>query len=590
MERGPLKINDFIYHEYITACIENKKLDLALQFVELLTSFEEYQIDVRSLNELGIQLAKEGQHANCIKLFESVDKNKFSHRGKRVIRIPNYYAEIGDTENYQKILEVLRRKELITAADTGLWDIEKTLTLNSSNSNLKEVVEQLETIVDEKKDLPPMSQCSNLLKELIKEEDTDGIRRTIDAFSKVHDESRAYLDLAFAFIETNKLAQAKKIFSTPGLRYLDDKFNYYMKVWMRAKKIDELQNLVKFSLPLFGCDRDHLYSVLISECIHQDKVEKIEDIWIDMQEEGFVPQEEIKTKMAKALSSKGMNVPFEAPIVKKEKVERTKAETDNNNAASNSKTQKDKSQKTDVDKNKEEAIQTLDKVIEKGDANEILNCYKDLFEKGNVGKGAFGLRKRLVDFLRSIKDDDQKIQSIQTLLNDKCFISFVKDTRFMPLIPQLTRAQLESIINYNSSPENSELYTRIQMRNNNLYANEDPEGFMNSLESSTDLNSSLLSTGLLKTLIQANTKNMERLLTISENLLETQPKFAFVTFRASLEANQPEEVASRLWKMLKEGELLSKDHLDNILQASNIPQNIKEAIEKKLKKNKHLSN
>ena len=85
--------------------------------------------------------------------------------------------------------------------------------------------------------------------------------------------------------------------------------------------------------------------------------------------------------------------------------------------------------------------------------------------------------------------------------------------------------------------------------------------------------------------IQVNTKNMEKLLTISESRLETQPKFAYTTLRASLDANQPEVVFSQLWKMLKEGELLSKGDLYQILSRLNIPQNIKEDVEKIIKQN-----
>merc|ERR1719322_69010 len=115
------------------------------------------------------------------------------------------------------------------------------------------------------------------------------------------------------------------------------------------------------------------------------------------------------------------------------------------------------------------------------------------------------------------------------------------------------------------------LYWKLQLRSNYLFANEDPEGFMKSLESSTDLNDLALSTRILKTLIQLDIKNMERLLTICENEHVTQPKFAFTTLKASLEANQPEEVSSRLWKTLKEGDLLNIGQLKFILQISNIP-------------------
>ena len=252
-----------------------------------------------------------------------------------------------------------------------------------------------------------------------------------------------------------------------------------------------------------------------------------------------------------------------------------------------SKRQKDNSKKTESDKYKEEANKFLEKAIEKGDAIEVFDCYKDLFEKGTLGKRA--ARTKIVDKIiyEFIRDNDQKIQITQILLNDKCFTSLVnrRGGILLPLIQEFTRAQLEGIINNNSSPENGVLYRKLKHRRTYLFAKEDPEGFMKSLESSTDLHSFDVSTGALMEAIQGNTKNMEKLLTISENHLESLPRFAFVTLTASLDANQPEAISNRLWKMLKEGELLSKDHLYNILQISNIPLNIKEDVEKKLKEN-----
>ena len=147
---------------------------------------------------------------------------------------------------------------------------------------------------------------------------------------------------------------------------------------------------------------------------------------------------------------------------------------------------------------------------------------------------------KVFDFFKSINDNDQKMQVIQTLLNDKCFIPLSNWDSILHLTQDLTRAQLESIINDNSSPENMDLYRKIQLRSTYLIASEGPEGFMKSLESSTELNVLALSTRILKKLMQLDTKNMERLLTISENQHVTQPKFAFTTLKACLEANQPE--------------------------------------------------
>ena len=70
--------------------------------------------------------------------------------------------------------------------------------------------------------------------------------------------------------------------------------------------VEHFKAVVKFSDKLFGADREYLYNLLVDKCKKHPKV--MESVWEDMQEEGFIPSEELKAKMAKSFDAE--SVPF----------------------------------------------------------------------------------------------------------------------------------------------------------------------------------------------------------------------------------------------------------------------------------------
>merc|ERR1711894_170323 len=83
---------------------------------------------------------------------------------------------------------------------------------------------------------------------------------------------------------------------------------------------------------------------------------------------------------------------------------------------------------------------------------------------------------------------------------------------------------------------------------------------------------------ILSKVIQGDLNNMERLMEIAEQRIATQPKFAGNTLKATFTADQPIEISTRLWNMLKKGELLNKDQLLDIQQLPKTPKNIKDDV------------
>ena len=86
------------------------------------------------------------------------------------------------------------------------------------------------------------------------------------------------------------------------------RFDWYFST---NRDLEHFKAVVKFSDKLFGADREYLYNLLVDKCKGHPKV--MESVWEDMQEEGFIPSEELKAKMAKSFDAD--SVPFAGMVI-----------------------------------------------------------------------------------------------------------------------------------------------------------------------------------------------------------------------------------------------------------------------------------
>jgi len=85
----------------------------------------------------------------------------------------------------------------------------------------------------------------------------------------------------------------------------------------RDNKPQALEDLVSISKNIFGCDRNMLYQQLVSA--YKEDADKVSDIWLQVQEEGFPPSDSLKIEIAGALKAAGKPLPFEEPLIVAEK-------------------------------------------------------------------------------------------------------------------------------------------------------------------------------------------------------------------------------------------------------------------------------
>merc|ERR1712112_365378 len=139
-------------------------------------------------------------------------------------------------------------------------------------------------------------------------------------------EELALYDLILSFLDLGRIPQAKKLIETPGLRYNHQKFEFMLKRFKQGEDLEALEALVRLSKNLHGCNRDFLYQELVTA--FKDDMPRVEEAWLEIQEEGLAPSDQLKIKIANALEAGGREVPFEVPdtYVKRETTPKQKQE------------------------------------------------------------------------------------------------------------------------------------------------------------------------------------------------------------------------------------------------------------------------
>ncbi|CAB4057228.1 LRPPRC [Lepeophtheirus salmonis] len=113
-------------------------------------------------------------------------------------------------------------------------------------------------------------------------------------------------------IKENKIEEALALLLEAGRAgYMFPRmFKNLVEYLIRSENINGLEHFVNSSRNLFGCDRDYLFSKLLSSVSKENQGEKASEIWINLQEEGHIPSPALKAYIANALRSAGKYVPF----------------------------------------------------------------------------------------------------------------------------------------------------------------------------------------------------------------------------------------------------------------------------------------
>uniref|UniRef100_A0A6Q2YHN3 PROP1-like PPR domain-containing protein n=1 Tax=Esox lucius TaxID=8010 RepID=A0A6Q2YHN3_ESOLU len=150
---------------------------------------------------------------------------------------------------------------------------------------------------------------------LVENGDTELLQKAMDFVSQERGEMTMLYNLFFAFMQTGRHREARKIIETPGLRARAGRLQWYAEKCVAANQMESLESLVEMTAKLFECDRDEMYHYLLRLCKNTNDWRKAEATWTKMQEENVIPRERTLRLLADILRSNGQEVPFEVLFI-----------------------------------------------------------------------------------------------------------------------------------------------------------------------------------------------------------------------------------------------------------------------------------
>ena len=264
-------------------------------------------------------LAEIRDHKAVMDLLETVLKHRGSVISMNVNNNNHYnnllsaYVEKGDVENLQELFTFLVTNDFIDAID----HLGPLVEVYLNKEDLHGAVAEFSRLAKLYKKTP---KKFTLTCRLIEENEGDLVQEVHDISIEVTGrEMDAIYDLAHSFIAVGKREQAKSLFDTPGLRCFQEKLHYYFDQLKprpnrpedAARDAEKCEMLVAASRNLSGCDRNMLFQKLVE--VNAENPDKVEDIWLQTQEESLIPSTSLMTAIANVLQKHGRNVPFEAP-------------------------------------------------------------------------------------------------------------------------------------------------------------------------------------------------------------------------------------------------------------------------------------
>ncbi|XP_056251178.1 leucine-rich PPR motif-containing protein, mitochondrial [Seriola aureovittata] len=177
----------------------------------------------------------------------------------------------------------------------------------------KDLPGALEAVLECQKRYNHMPRIHDILVALVEKGDTELLQKAMDFISQERGEMNMLYDLCFAFLQSGRYREARKVIETPGLRARPGRLQWYAEKCILANQMEALEQMVDMTAKLFQCDRDEMYSYILRLCKKTNNWEKAEALWTKMQEENIIPKERTLRMLADILKSNGQKVPFEVP-------------------------------------------------------------------------------------------------------------------------------------------------------------------------------------------------------------------------------------------------------------------------------------
>ncbi|XP_056094370.1 leucine-rich PPR motif-containing protein, mitochondrial [Rhinichthys klamathensis goyatoka] len=301
------------YAMLINMCCRHDNAEEALKLKrELARKDSEVALDAQKYVALVQVLSKHGKLEEAIDMLKEMKEKDVSLRDGSISllsRTMNTAAMKGDANTIRRLQETIFTLGLAKPSN-NLCSPLIACYLESGDS-----AGAFDAVVECHKQYNHMPKIHDLICSLVEKGDAALLQKVMEFSSHERGEMMMLYDLFFAFLQTGRYKEARKIIETPGLRARTTRLQWFAEKCITAQQMEPLENMVDMTIKLFECDRDDMYHYLLRLCKETNDWRKAEATWMKMQEENLAPRERTLRLLADILKNNNQEVPFEVPEV-----------------------------------------------------------------------------------------------------------------------------------------------------------------------------------------------------------------------------------------------------------------------------------
>ncbi|XP_056326480.1 leucine-rich PPR motif-containing protein, mitochondrial [Danio aesculapii] len=301
------------YATLINLCCRHDNAEEALKLkIEMARKDSEVALDAQKYIALVRVLSKHGKLEEAIDILKEMKEKDIMLRDNLIGFLSftmNSIAMKGDADAIRRLQETIFTLGLAKTS-SGLCSPLVTCYLESGDH-----AGAFDAVVECHKQYNQMPKIHDLMCSLVEKGDAVLLQKVMEFLTLERGEMMMLYDLFFAFLQTGRNKEARKIIETPGLRARSNRLQWFAEKCITAQQMEPLENMVDMTVKLFECDRDEMYHFLFRLCKETNDWRKAEAIWMKMQEENLAPRERTLRLLAEILKSNDQEVPFEVPKV-----------------------------------------------------------------------------------------------------------------------------------------------------------------------------------------------------------------------------------------------------------------------------------
>ncbi|XP_053317229.1 leucine-rich PPR motif-containing protein, mitochondrial isoform X2 [Spea bombifrons] len=300
-----------VYASLINICCRNDNAEEALNLKQEMERKDSSAVlDFNKYQALVKVFAKNGRLADAINVLKEMKEKDVPRKNTAAssfFHILNAAAVRGDVETVNQLHDSIVTLELAKPTSNLCSPV---VSVHLEKGDLAAAVDAMFDCSQKYKCIPLLH---DILCRLVEKGDTDLLQKAMDHVARERGEMSMLYSLLFAFLQTGKYKEARKIMETPGLRARPGRLEWFAEKCIASNRYEVLENLVEVTHKLFECDRDEMYFYLLKLCKENNDWKKADAVWNKIQEENIIPRERTLKLLADIFKTNGQPVPFEVP-------------------------------------------------------------------------------------------------------------------------------------------------------------------------------------------------------------------------------------------------------------------------------------